>query len=233
MPAAPGQTTFSENIALSFLRYLAYFNVANPNYQLSDFQFTLTMFWQTMQTSIYMAATDPDLRPFAGHGGKLLLWHGWSDQHITPQSTLEHYEAMRDLMGTEAVESFAKLYLFPGVAHCSGGLEPDTFNVLTPVMAWVETGTPPGEVVTSKVENGAATRTRPVFPYPAVARYVGAGSTDDAANFVAITPQTEPRVGYRWVGAPLYSSGYQSTCRAEGTLLVCQPASLTLGGGRH
>ena len=109
VPAAPGQATFSESIALSFLRYLAYFNVANPNYRLSDFQFTVPNFWRTVQTSVYMAATDPDLRAFAGHGGKLLLWHGWSDQHITPQSTLEYYEAMRDRMGAEAVESFAKL----------------------------------------------------------------------------------------------------------------------------
>ena len=228
VPAAPSQPTFSESIALSFLRYLATFNVANPNYQLSDFQFTFFNFWQMVQTSVYMAATDPDLRRFAGHGGKLLLWHGWSDQHITPQSTLEYYEAMRDLIGAEAVESFAKLYLFPGVAHCSGGLGPDTFDVLTPVMAWVETGTPPGEVIASKVENGAVTRTRPVFPYPAVARYVGSGSTDDAANFVAVTPRTELRAGYRWVGASLYSSGYQAICRAEGTHLVCQPAGLTL-----
>ncbi len=40
---------------------------------------------------------------------------------MTPQSTLEYYEAMRGLMGAEAVESFAKLYLFPGVAHCGAG----------------------------------------------------------------------------------------------------------------
>lgn len=222
VPMAQGQTTFSETIALSFLRYLAYFNIANPNYQLSDFQFTVPLFWQTVQTSVYMAATDPDLRPFAGHGGKLLLWHGWADQHITPQSTLEYYEAMRDTMGADAVDRFAKLYLFPGVAHCGGGLGPDTFDVLTPVMAWVETGTPPGKIIASKVANGTVTRTRPVFPYPAVARYAGSGSIDDAANFVAFTPRTEPPVDYHWVGEPLYSSRYQAACQAEGTQLVCQ-----------
>ena len=64
------------------------------------------------------------------------------------------------------------------MAHCSGGLGPDTFDVLTPVMAWVETGTPPGEIVASKVEGGTVTRTRPVFPYPAVARHASSGSTD-------------------------------------------------------
>jgi feruloyl esterase len=222
VPAAQGQTTFSETIVLSFLRYLAYFNVANPNYQLSDLQFTVPSFWQTVQTSVYLAATDPDLRRFDGRGGKLLLWHGWADQHITPQSTLEYYEAMRDAMGADAVDRFAKLYLFPGVAHCGGGLGPDTFDVLTPMMAWVETGTPPGAIIASKVANGAVTRTRPVFPYPSVARYAGSGSIDDAANFVAVTPGTEPPVDYHWVGEPLYSSGYQATCQAEGTQLVCQ-----------
>ena len=128
------------------------------------------------------------------------------------------------------MESFAKLYLFPGVAHCSGRLGPDTFDVLTPVMAWVETGTPPGAVVASKMEGTDAVRTRPVFPCLAVARYAGADNMDDAANFVATTPQMELRVGHRWVGASLCSSAYQATCRAEGTQLVCRPPGLTLGG---
>ena len=222
VPAAPGQTTFSENIALAFLRYLAFHNVDNPDYQLSDLQFTVRYFRRTVQTSHYWAATDPDLSRFEGRGGKLLLWHGWSDQHITPQSTLQYYEAMRETLGAESVERFARLYLFPGVGHCSGGLGPDSFDILTPVMAWVETGTAPGQIVASKVTDGAVTRTRPVFPYPTVARYVGSGSTDDAANLAPSTPQTGARVGYRWVGAPLYSPGYESWCRAEGTQLVCQ-----------
>lgn len=228
VPAAQGETTFSERIALSFLRYLAYFNVADPDYQLSALKFTVPSFWRTVQTSIYLSATDPDLRRFAGHGGKLLLWHGWSDQHISPQATLNYYEAMRKTMGTEAVDRFARLYLFPGLAHCSGGLGPDTFDILTPLMAWVESGAAPGKIIASKVEGGAVTRTRPVFPYPTVARYDGSGSVDDAASFVPFTPREEPRVGYEWVGAPLYSSGYQATCRAVGTRLVCEPTRLIL-----
>ena len=222
VPSAQGQTTFSEQIALSFLQYLAYFNVANPNYTLADLQFTVASFWQTVKTSSYLAATDPDLSRFAGHSGKLLLWHGWSDQHITPQSTLEYYDAMQQTMGADAVDRFAKLYLFPGVAHCGGGLGPNTFDVLTPLMAWVGRGTPPGKIVASLVANGAVSRTRPVFPYPAVARYSGSGSTDDAANFIAFTPEKEPHVGYDWVGRPLYSHGYQQTCQAVGTKLVCR-----------
>ena len=222
VPAAPGQSTFSESIALSYLRYLAYFNTADPAYQITDLKFDLPTFWKTVQTSSYIAATDPDLSDFARRGNKLLLWHGWADQHITPQSTLEYYDAMRDTMGERQVDRFARLYLLPGVAHCGGGAGPDTIDLLTPLMAWVEGGTPAGQVIASKVVNGAVTRTRPVFPFPTVARYIGSGSTDDAANFVAYTPRHETGPDYDWVGKPLYSHGYQTNCQAVGTQLQCE-----------
>ena len=222
VPAAPDQTAMSENFVTSFARYLAFYNADTPDWQLTDLRFTVPYFQKVVETSHYWAATDPDLGSFEGRGGKLLLWHGWSDQHISPQGTLQYYHAMRDAMGTEAVERFALLYLFPGVAHCSGGEGPDSFDILTPVMAWVETGTAPGRIVASKSANGSVARTRPVFPYPTVARYVGSGSIDDAANFAPSTPPAEARVGYRWVGAPLYSPGYESWCGAEGAQLVCE-----------
>jgi feruloyl esterase len=231
VPATQGQTTASENIALSFIRYLAYFNVANPAYALADLQFTVPSFWQTVQTSSYLSATDPDVSHFARRGGKLLLWHGWSDHHISPQSTLAYHDAMRRTLGGRTVEHFSRLYLFPGVAHCGGGEGPDTFDILTPVMAWVEGGVAPDKIVASKVVGGAVTRTRPVFPYPTVARYTGSGSIDDAANFVAFTPRhAEPGrdADYHWLGKGLYSHGYQATCQAVGTQLVCDPPSLRL-----
>ncbi|GGN23963.1 feruloyl esterase [Actinoplanes campanulatus] len=212
VPAAQGQVTFSENIALSFLRYLAYFNVADPDYQLTDLEFTEESFWRTVQTSKYLSATDPDLSRFRRSGGKLILWHGWSDQHISPQATLNYYEAL----GTP---SYARLFLFPGLAHCSGGLGPDTFDIMTPMLNWVEKGTAPTSVVATK---GA--RSRPVYPYPAVARYDGTGSTDDAANFVPVIPRTSPKVNYDWLGAGLYTHGYQTTCQPVNGKLLCAPS---------
>jgi Tannase and feruloyl esterase len=223
VPAAQGQTSFSERIALSFLRYLAYTNVADPDYQLSDLEFTVPSFWRTVRSSSYLAAMDPDLGRYARSGGKLLLWHGWNDEHISPQSTLAYYDAMRDTMGTRAVDRFARLYLFPGVAHCGGGAGPNTFDILTPVMAWVESGRQPARIVASNVLDGTVTRTRPVYPYPTVARYDGTGSVDDAANFVPWTPRREPGPGYDWVGEDLYSHGYQTWCQAVDGRLVCRP----------
>ncbi len=228
VPAAVGQPTFSESIALSYLRYLAYFNVAAPSYELTDLKFDVPTFWRTVRTSSYIAATDPDLSDFANRGNKLLLWHGWADQHITPQSTLEYYDAMRETMGEHVVDRFARLYLLPGVAHCGGGEGPDTVDLLTPLMAWVEGGTPAGQVIASKVVDGNVTRTRPVFPFPTVARYTGSGSIDDAANFVAFTPRHDTGPDYDWVGRPLYSHGYQTNCQAVGTQLQCERARVSL-----
>ena len=176
VPAAQGQTVASEMFALSYLRYLADPNNPRPDYQLSDLQFTVRSFWETvLPSSTYMAALDPDLSDYRRSGGKLLLWHGWDDQHISPQNTLAYYDAMRETMGRRTVDRFTKLYLFPGMAHCGGGAGPNTTDVLTPVMAWVESGREPGQITASNLVDGAVTRTRPVYPYPTVARYDGSG----------------------------------------------------------
>ncbi|TMR30036.1 tannase/feruloyl esterase family alpha/beta hydrolase [Nonomuraea zeae] len=228
VPAAQGQRVGSESFVLSFARYLAYPNVVNPDWQLADLKFTAESFWNTMQSASYLSAMDPDLGRFQRGGGKLLLWHGWNDQHIAPRSTLAYHDALRRTMGAKAVDSFTRLYLFPGVAHCGGGEGPNTFDILTPVMAWAESGRPPGKIIASNVTGGAVTRTRPVYPYPAVARYDGTGSADDAANFVAATPRQEPRADYRWLGERLYSHGYQTWCTAEGTELRCRPSETWL-----
>ncbi|WP_308195615.1 tannase/feruloyl esterase family alpha/beta hydrolase [Dactylosporangium sp. AC04546] len=217
VPAAQGQTVASENFALSFLRYLADPNHPNPAYQLTDLRFTVESFWRTvLPSSTYMAALDPDLGAFQRGGGRLILWHGWNDQHISAQNTLVYWDTVRRTMGQRSVERFARLYLFPGMAHCGGGAGPNTFDVLTPLMSWVERGNAPGRIVA-----GNATRTRPVFPYPAVARYDGSGSIDDAANFVPYTPPHEVRNDAGWVGERLFSHGYQTWPRAvDGKLLV-------------
>jgi Tannase and feruloyl esterase len=221
VPAAQGQPVASEMFALSYLQYLAEPNHPDPGYRLTDLKMTVASFWKTvLPSTTYMSAMDPGLSAFHRSGGKLLLWHGWNDQHISPQSTLAYYDALRATMGGGTVDRFAKLYLFPGVAHCGGGEGPNTFDILTPVMAWVESGRQPARIVASNVVNGAVTRTRPVFPYPAVARYDGTGSVDDAANFVAATPSRPVRNDNNWVGQALYSHGYQTWPRAVNGKLV-------------
>jgi pimeloyl-ACP methyl ester carboxylesterase len=233
VPSEQGGFNFSETIAaLPFSRYLAYYNTANPDWQLSDLKFTNASFWKTMQTSAYLSATNPDLSAFKKHGGKLLLWHGWNDQHISAAATLNYYHALQQTLGAGRTQSFVKLYLFPGVGHCGGGEGPDSFDLLSPMMAWVERGVAPHKIVASKVDDaGATTRTRPVYPYPLVASYKGSGSTDDAANFVAKRSTYNDAGDYQWVGHALYTPGYQATCSANGTELTCSPSSLPFGAG--
>ena len=135
-------------------------------------------------------ATDPDLARFRQRGGKLILYHGWSDAAIPAPSTIDYYRSVVSKLGAQSAESFVRLYLVPGMQHCGGGPGPNTFgqfgvadgdarhNIDSALEQWVEKGTAPAEIVASG--NG---RTRPLCPYPQTAHYKGSGSPDDAASF--------------------------------------------------
>ncbi len=136
-----------------------------------------------------MGSVDPDLDAFRRHGGKLIVWHGWSDQLINPQGTIDYYERVLQRMGGLArTQEFARLFMAPGVQHCGGGVGPQPQQLFEAVVAWVEKGTAPQTILASKSIPGG-TRTRPLCPYPAEARWNGTGSSDDAANFSCVTPQ--------------------------------------------
>ncbi len=130
-------------------------------------------------------ATNPDLSAFKKAGGKLILWHGWADQHISPLFTIAYYEAMQGTMGASTVDEFARLYLVPGVSHCGGGEGHPNIDLVSKVTAWVEQGTAPNDVMTYQTDaSSTVTASRPVYPYPAIAKYKGSGDWHDGANYV-------------------------------------------------
>ena len=131
-----------------------------------------------------LSPLDPDLRPYKSKGGKLLLYHGWADPAISAYGTVAYYDKVtQQVGGQEQMEAFARLYMVPGMHHCSGGPGPNQFDMLTPLENWVEKGIPPAQVIaTSRIE-GRLDRTRPLCPHPQVARYTGSGSIEDAASF--------------------------------------------------
>jgi feruloyl esterase len=140
-----------------------------------------------------MNATDPNLTEFRQRGGKLLQYHGWNDQLISAQNSIDYYDSVLAHFGRDRkeharalsdVQSFYRLYMAPGMAHCSGGTGPNSFDMQTAIELWVETGKAPEEIVATHSINGVVDRSRPLCPYPTVAVYKGKGDTNDAANFV-------------------------------------------------
>ncbi|MEO2198253.1 MAG: tannase/feruloyl esterase family alpha/beta hydrolase [bacterium] len=134
-------------------------------------------------------ATDPDLGAFRRRGGKLLLYAGWADAVVPAGDTIAYYEAVqRASGGPDATSTLARLFTVPGMGHCGGGPGPSTFDALDALTRWVESGAAPDRLIASKVVDGVVERTRPLCPYPRVARYTGEGSTDDAENFRCVVP---------------------------------------------
>ena len=134
-----------------------------------------------------MKSNDPNLAPFFNRGGKLLMWHGWTDPQVPPQLSTIYYSNVLKTVGPSADQSIA-LFMMPGVYHCAGGPGPDNFDRMGAIAAWVERGHKPARLTASRVSTGVVDRTRPLCPYPQVAVYSGIGSTNDAANFSCQAP---------------------------------------------
>ena len=135
-------------------------------------------------------ATNSDLKRFKTHGGKLILYHGWSDAAIPPTNTVKYYQSILSKMGQQDAGGFTRLYMVPGMQHCTNGPGPSRFDALSALEQWVEQGKPPEEIVAAHVTNGVVDRTRPLCAYPQEAHYKGTGSTDEAANFMCALPTT-------------------------------------------
>jgi len=129
-------------------------------------------------------STWTNLTTFSGHGGKLLFYHGMSDQAFSAMDTLDYYQRMAKANGgMEKVQNWSRMFLVPGMYHCRGGeFALDNFDLLTPLVNWVEKGTAPDSVVAKgKAFPG---RTRPLCAYPKYTFYTGKGDPEDAKNFV-------------------------------------------------
>jgi feruloyl esterase len=131
---------------------------------------------------------DPNLTAFASRGGKLLIYHGWADQQVAPRSSVEFYNAAREHSSVKPSRSdWIRLFMVPGMGHCQGGEGPDTFDGINALEQWVEKGQAPERIMASQLNNGQVVRTRPLCPYPQVARYAK-GNPNDAASFICRSP---------------------------------------------
>jgi feruloyl esterase len=178
-------------IPLSHYKWLVF---SDPNWDWRSFEWTDAADYQAhvkaeARLAPILNATNPDLHEFRRRGGKLLQYHGWNDQLISAQNSIDYYESVRSLFGNAGeVESFYRLFMAPGMAHCSGGTGPNAFDMQAALEEWVERGNAPERVVASRATNGVVDRLRPLCAYPRVAVYSGKGDTNDAANFVCKAP---------------------------------------------
>jgi hypothetical protein len=158
-----------------------------------------------------LSSVNPDLRPFKAHGGKMIQYAGWADTAIAPENGLNYYRKVTQTIGDP--RDFYRIFLVPGMAHCSGGAGPNSFgngtsngpvidadhDLVKALERWVEQGVAPDKFIATHYVNNVQAQgvqfQRPLCPYPERGDYVGKGDPNDAASFrcVAHNDPFDPR----------------------------------------
>jgi hypothetical protein len=156
------------------------------------------------KTARLLNANDANLAAFKARGGKLIIYHGWNDPAIAALNSINYFESVETKLGSKETDAFARLYMMPGVQHCGGGPGPFSFgqngatghkdaqhDMGLALEEWVEKGIAPAAIIARKYvgdDPGKGVKmTRPLCPYPQVAKYKGGGDPNDAGSFVCTT----------------------------------------------
>ena len=198
-PAAGGSVLYNYGTG-----YMKYFVFGDPqwDYHSWDFARDMAKVDADRQNRSVMDTMNPDLKRFRDRGGKLILYHGWGDDAISPLNTINYFKmvvdkttggpkaadasALEDAKFQQAAQKtgdFMRLFMVPGMNHCGGGPGPNTFDAVTALSNWVEKKQAPDTLAGAHLTNGTPDLTRPLCPYPQVVRYSGRGDVKDAANF--------------------------------------------------
>jgi feruloyl esterase len=172
-------------IVASHFRYLVF---KDPSWSAGQLNFDSDIAVAEKLDDGLITATDPNLKEFFAHGGKLILYHGWADPLIAPRNTIDYYTSVLKADGA-AAETSVRLFMAPGMDHCVGGAGPSTFDMTKPLVDWVERDKAPEMILAAHLPDTAGAahvpdRTRPLCAYPKVAKYKGSGNTDDASSFI-------------------------------------------------
>jgi feruloyl esterase len=184
-----GLLKFAAEDAASQFKYIVF---RDPNWDINTLNFDSDIALAEKMDNGVLTAMNPDLSKFIAHGGELILYQGWADQFVAPQNTINYYKEVLSALGSpEQAANSLRLYMAPGMGHCGGGAGPNEFDVLTPLEQWVEQSKAPQRIAAiHRTPSGKVNRSRPLCPYPQIAKYTGTGSTDDERNFVCKAPAT-------------------------------------------
>jgi len=181
------QAQFTNQVFGSFLRN-------DPHWDFKSADFDKDVVRADQEIGPLLNSNDPNLSAFAARGGKLILFQGWADAAITPFGTIQYYQAIQRKMGSKEARQFVRLFMAPGMMHCSGGPGPNNFDAVAAVDQWRQKNEPPESLAAAKYADSAAASsgaalgeplvTRPLCAYPKVAHWTGKGSSDKAENYL-------------------------------------------------
>ncbi len=198
-----GNGIFTQFLQQPTFNTLVEFNVSTSPGMLNSFAIVPPSPGSDVQTvGSALTADNPDLTPFKAHGGKLIEYHGWADPLISALYSVNYYNGVVafEAQGYQGTQNYYRLFMAPGMGHCSGGPGLNSFgnvtsnsgsgpassDIFTALETWVEQGVAPAQVIATDAPNASTvgTFTRPLCPYPQNATYTGSGNTNLAANFV-------------------------------------------------
>jgi hypothetical protein len=210
----PNPNGLTAGPAAKYLQWIV-FNKPDWKYSVLNFDSDVALVDNSDAEGPQVNAIDPNLNGFQKRHGKLISYHGWVDSGFTPEFNIQYYERVVQLMGKDVhgnndaavlkeTQDFYRLFVVPGMGHCTGGPGPNAFgglaqpsvpmdpqhDVLSALEEWVEHGVAPAQIIATKYfkddpKQGIAMQ-RPVCPYPQEAEYKGHGSTTDAGNFTCV-----------------------------------------------
>lgn len=192
----PGYWGGSEPVRADYWRLWAF---ENPQWNWWTFDYDRDVTFTEAKLGPLVDQTSANLAAFKARGGKAIVYQGWQDPVVNGIDTIAYYDRVKAAQGGSQaeVDGFFRLFMVPGMGHCSGGSGATSFgnggsappvvdadrDILSALDRWVTAGTAPERIVASRVVSGTVVRTRPICAYPKKAVYRGSGSTDDAANF--------------------------------------------------
>ncbi len=182
----PGPGAPNAGLGVGFFRFMV---LDDPNWDFTTFDVDRDTRTADRKLGSIVNAIDPNLKAFEDRGGKMIMYHGWADQGIEPENSVNYYQSVVAAMGgQQKTQEFLRLFMVPGMGHCQGGAGPNTFDALTAVERWRENGTAPDKLIATHSTGNAIDNTRPLCPYPQAAIYKGSGNTTDAANYTCGNP---------------------------------------------
>ena len=248
IPSATASPAMSAMLGAAMRRYMIFPQSPANEALVNGFTFDDQTFTAVSELHSLNDATDPDLSPFAQHGGKLILWHGWSDTSISPMTTIAYFKAVQKTMGKSQADAFLRLFMLPGTGHCGGGDGFAQVDTLTSLMAWVETGRAPDKLDAGQIPDRqkgppgglpgsdltgrqtplavaaqAETAARPIYPFPSIPRPIRAEDTLGASGFAPAPGLKDEPDSVDWHGNDLFTPGFQRDYAVRDGALVVLP----------